>query len=441
MNAPHRAASRWIAAVGLLVAGANDAAAFTTDARRVAMGGVQIPGGREMASANVAYQTMPARHGGHGAAIPLPLGLLQLATDFPTLDPNDPNFSAVRLANLAINPPFFMEMSEPSQLDGDIAISIARNSFAVDFQDAQRLLPQRPLDAGGVYSRPLVGLGLLGARTYLAPLALLEGHIAFDDAMYGVLAHGEPVLPNSTYEMSSDGQTMGGVGFNAGYSDGGWGRENGDGLYLGAYAKYLLGFAFARAESRFGLASGDTIFGDADPLDVDYDATTRYAPFGRMGHGVGFDTGVAYRTGAVDVGVGVRDLGSHVRWSSTEVEHNYYDEVTDQEVTETLPSSPYTVRLPTTTTLNVAWSGTRTVLAADVTTNRWSTEFHAGAERRVGPLALRSGLLTDAEARVQYAWGLGLGLGAVWLDLGFQTHNRTLTGERGLTFGTSVALR
>jgi len=441
MKALHRAASRWIVAVGFLIATANGAAAFTTNARRLAMGGVQIPGGREMASANVAYQTMPARGGGHGAAIPLPLGLLQLATDFPTLDPQDPDFSAVRLANLAINPPFFMEMSEPSRLDGDIAISIARNSFAIDFQDAQRLLPQKPLDTGGVYSRPLAGLGLLGARAYVAPVALLEGHIAFDDAMYGVLARGEPVLPNSTYEMAADGQTLGGMALNAGYSDGGWGRDNGDGLYAGAYAKYLLGFAFARAESRFGLVSGDTIFGDSDPLDVDYDATTRYAPFGRMGHGVGFDAGVAYRTGPIDVGVGVRDLGSRVRWSSTEVEHSYYDEVTQQEVTETLPSSPYSVQLPTTTTLNVAWTGTRTTLAADVTTNHWSTEFHAGAERRVGPLALRSGLLSDGEARLQYAWGLGLGLGPVWFDLGFQTHNRTLSGERGLTFGTSVALR
>ena len=28
-----------------------------------------------------------------------------------------------------------------------------------------------------------------------------------------------------------------------------------------------------------------------------------------------------------------------------------------------------------------------------------------------------------------------------WLDVGFQTHNRTFTGERGLTMGTSIAIR
>ena len=67
-------------------------------------------------------------------------------------------------------------------MDGDIAISIARKSFSLSFEDAQRLLPQEPLDARGVYARPMVGLGLMGARTFLAPLVMLEGRIAFDNA-------------------------------------------------------------------------------------------------------------------------------------------------------------------------------------------------------------------------------------------------------------------
>ena len=56
-------------------------------------------------------------------------------------------------------------------------------------------------------------------------------------------------------------------------------------------------------------------------------------------------------------------------------------------------------------------------------------------------LALRGGILTDERAQVQYAWGLGLGLSRLWLDLGFQTHSRTITGERGLILATSLALR
>lgn len=435
-----RVAARVVGAACLL--GASAASAFTTDARRLGMGGVLVPGGRDMAAANVAYQTMPSRPGSHGAVVPLPLGLVQLATDFPTFDPEDPDFSVTRLANLALNPPFFLELSDPAPLDGDISISIARNEFSILFEDAERLLPQEPIAVGSLYARPLVGLGLLGARTYLSPVVLLEGNLAFDDALYGVLVHGAPLRPNSEYHMTAGGETMAGTALNLGFSDGGWGSDNGDGFYVGTYVKYILGLGFGQAETTFGLVSADTIFGSSDPLDVAYDAVSRYATFGSIGHGVGFDTGVAYRRGHLDYGLGFRDLGSRVHWSSVEVGHAYLDEATDEVVTESWTSEAgYTVRVPIQTTLNAAWTGLSTVVAADLTTSRWGTGLHLGAERRVGPLALRGGLSSVSQEGVQYAWGVGVGLSRLWLDFGFQTHSRSFTGERGLTFGTSLALR
>jgi hypothetical protein len=36
---------------------------------------------------------------------------------------------------------------------------------------------------------------------------------------------------------------------------------------------------------------------------------------------------------------------------------------------------------------------------------------------------------------------MGVGLSRLWLDLGFQTHSRSITGERGLMLGTSLAIR
>lgn len=334
-----------------------------------------------------------------------------------------------------------METQSPGELNGDISLTISRNSFAIYFEDAQSLLPQEPLNVGTLYERPLVGLGLFGVRSYVAPVMSLEGRIAFDDALYGVLSRGEPLLPNSSYRMSAGGESMGGASFNVGYAGGG-GRDNGDGLYFGGFTKYIMGFGFGKADTQFSLATSDTIFGDSNPLDVGYDATTRVSRFGNIGNGMGFDTGVAYRVGAVDVGVGIRDLGAKVRWGSTEVEHTFLDPFTDTVVTETVATNePYTSKLPTQTTFNVSWSGQRTILAADVSTNRWGTEMHAGAERRLGPLALRGGVLTDDKEKMQYAWGAGVGLAHVWVDVGFQTHNRTVTGERGLTLGTSLAIR
>jgi len=416
--------------------------AFTIDARRMGMADAQSPGGRDLASANVAYQSMPGRFSDRSFVVPIPLGLAQLAADFPTFDAQDENFDVLKITHLALSPPFFLELKEPNALDGDISIAIARNSLAIDFNDAKDLLPQEPLRVGSIYSRPLVGLGLLGARTYLAPVLEVEGRMSLDDPLYGVVSHGEPLLPNSRYTVTAEGATMAGTSFNVGWSDGGWGRSNGDGLYCGAYVKYILGFGFASEQAHFGLSTADTIFGDQDPLDVDYEGVTRYSRFGRFGNGYGFDAGVAYRLGAVDVGLGVRDLASQVRFTGTEVQHFYLDEVTGEVVSETLAEREgHTVRLPTQTTVNLAWTGLRTTLAADVTTSRWGTRVHAGAERKVGPLALRGGLLTDERHDLQYAGGLGIGLAHLWIDLGLQTHAFAVTGERGVTLGTSLAFR
>jgi hypothetical protein len=102
---------------------------------------------------------------------------------------------------------------------------------------------------------------------------------------------------------------------------------------------------------------------------------------------------------------------------------------------------PHTLNLPAQAVWNLSWTGRRTVLAADVTTSRWATLLHLGAERLVGPLAVRAGMRTDERQLLQYSGGVGLGLGPVWLDIALQTHGYAVTSERGLTLGTSLAWR
>lgn len=416
--------------------------AFTTDARRLGMGNVQVVGSGELSSRNIAFQSMPGRSANFGFVIPMPLGLVQLATDFPTLDPDDPDFSVTRLANLALNPPFFLELSNPSDLDGDISIFVARNEFSILFEDAERLLPQRPVELGSVYSVPMFGLGVQGIHTSVGPMIYVEGNVGFDDPFYGVLAHGESLLPNSEYSLGASGETMSGSVLSFGYSRPIHTDERGNGLYAGAAFKYLMGFWMGKADSRFSLATGDTIFGSADPLDVGYEANMRYSSFGSIGNGIGLDVGLGYRLGAVDVGIGLRDLGSQVHWGSTTLEHATLDEQTNEVVTETLETnSSYVQKIPMQSTINVAWTGSRTLVSADLTTSRLNSGLHLGAERRWGPLAVRGGLHTDENVELQYSWGAGVGFSRLWFDLGFQTHNRSFTGERGLIMGTSIAIR
>jgi len=426
----------------LLLCVAQVVEAFTTDARRLGMGNVQTVGSGELSSRNIAFQSMPGRSSQFGLVIPLPLGLVQLATDFPTLDAEDPEFSATRLVNLALNPPFFLELSHPSDLDGDISIFVARNAFSIDFEDAQRLLPQRPFEVGSVYSVPLFGVGIQGIHTSIGPMVVAEGNIAFDDPFYGVLARGEALRPNSSYSVGAAGETMTGSVLSFGYSRPVATDARGNGVYAGAAFKYMMGFWMGKADSRFTMATGDTIFGSGNPLDVGYEAMTRTSSFGSVGNGVGFDVGLGYRLGAVDFGIGLRDLGSQVTWGSTTLEHSTLDEATNEIVTETLEENRvYVQKIPTQTTFNVAWTGQSSTVAADLTTSRLNSHLHLGAERRLGLVALRGGLYTDNDAEVQFSWGAGVGFSRVWFDLGFQTHNQSITGERGLLMGTSIAIR
>jgi hypothetical protein len=425
----------------LLQSVAVPAHGFTMDARRLGMANAHVTGSFELHNLNPAYQSMPKRTGASQVVIPLPLGLMQVANDFPTFDVNDDNFSVTRIANLALNPPFFLELKEPSQLEGDITVFVARNAFAVSFEDAQALLPQKPFDLGGVWSTPIAGLGVHKVRGYVSPVIYLEGELAFDDAMYGVLAGGEPLLPNSTYGLNATGETMVGMSYHFGLSSALHADERGNGIYAGAFVKYLLGFNMSRGESFLSMATADTIFGSGNPMDVGYDSRLRYTRLGQVGHGIGVDAGIAYRSGSVDMGVGVRDLGSSVHWGRSIVERAWWDDATNSLESEVLATdASYTQKLPTQTTFNLAWTGGRTLLAADLTTSRLGTHLHFGAEQSFGPLAVRSGILTDKQG-LQYAGGVGIGVERFWLDVGVQTHSRTITGERGVTLGTSVAVR
>ena len=428
-------------ALGLLATTPLPCHAFTVDARRLAMGGVVLPGCQELLALNVAYHSVPARPGVTGVVVPLPLGLVQLTQDLPTFDPENENFSVTRLANLAMNPPFYLELSRPSNLDGDITLRVARNEFSIFFEDAEALLPQKPFEVGGVWSVPTVGMGAGHTRAYLSPLLYLEGELAFDDAMYAVLARGVPLQPNSTYQLDARGETLAGFSVHCAWSAPLRTDVRGNGLYVGAGAKYMLGLGMSHATSELALTTADTIFGAQNSLRADYNARIRYAELGQIGNGYGIDLGLGYRAGAVDVGVGVRDLGAHVHWGRTVVWESILDQATGQLQNTIVGREPFVQSLPTQGTFNIGWMGRKTALAADVASSRLGTLVHFGVERWAGPLAVRGGVMTDYDARLQWSGGFGVGGGGFSFDVALQSHHRTFTGERGLMLATSFGVR
>jgi hypothetical protein len=93
------------AALGAMAGGAQPARAAFETARRSAMGDVITVREGGGGGTNVAFRAVPAPLD-RPRLIPLPLGLAQLAAQPPIFDVEDPNFSALALADrLILNPP------------------------------------------------------------------------------------------------------------------------------------------------------------------------------------------------------------------------------------------------------------------------------------------------------------------------------------------------
>src|SRR5262245_18736165 len=86
----------------------------TFSARRTAMGGVTLPAAGPGGDAvNVAYRVVPPVQDGSRMNVSLPIGLIPVLADPPSLDPESADFNAYELLNLVSNPPWNLQLVEP----------------------------------------------------------------------------------------------------------------------------------------------------------------------------------------------------------------------------------------------------------------------------------------------------------------------------------------
>ena len=67
-------------------------------------------------------------------------------------------------------------------------------------------------------------------------------------------------------------------------------------------------------------------------------------------------------------------------------------------------------------------------------------ELKEAVEQALGVFRLRGGLVRDQRKMLQYAWGGGVRFGPVGLDVGFYTHSRSISEERGITMTTALLI-
>ena len=159
------------------------------------------------------------------------------------------------------------------------------------------------------------------------------------------------------------------------------------------------------------------------------------------GRGFGMDFGAVAFVRGFEIGLGVNDLVHAVTWR-VDIDTLRID--TNTNDVESIPG-PRNVDIdgtfPVSWNLSLAYRGLPGwTLAGTLLRTVGDPEVHLGAEKWLGSVALRGGAFLDTSRRTQGTAGAGFRFGSLGLDVGFSTHSRSLTEERGLEMGLSLAL-
>jgi hypothetical protein len=434
---------------------ARTAGAQSLNARRLGMGGVLTSDVGDHAGSNIAFRAVPKGTGGSGS-IPLPLGLIQYINHHPTYDSKDSTFNVFEIANVFLNPPLTIQIVKPDVVEGDISVFIAQDSLRVDLADVRNVIPEHSMKQGGVYHIGGIGKSFGRAFFQVGPLIHLRNELTLSDELRNALRDAVPFTSNTRYGLTDEGRAQAAVSFQAGYAfrilhqasegekDSNDPRRNGaTALYVGAAPKYLLGLAYGDAHSTGGVTTGDTLFAGGNPVTIDEDTVTRHAVVGGdggVGTGFGSDVGAVLYFRNFELGLGLNDFGSQIKWKTT-VRRHIYDDATNEFTTiQVAQDEEFTSRIPVTTTVNVAKRIGRTTIAADIVDGDLRTTMHAGAEMWFGMFALRSGVFRDQNQMMQFAGGGGYRFGKIGLDLAVATNSRNIERERGAELSASLSL-
>ena len=393
---------------------------------------------------NPAYRVVPPRASGIArpkVTIPIPLGLVQVLRDSTVWDTDSSYYNPLQLVNYILNPPLYLEVKRAPTPSNDVEFSIAQNELIIDLGASQAIVPES-FEIGGSLRPFNLGAGAAGFRFGVLGWVHNEITLRLDDSLRAVLKDAAPIRPNSRYGIGVDGIVQGGLAPEVSWA----GLALGDiagGLYVGGAARYYLGTTYAALNGQAGLTTGDTIFSSANPLTEDVAGRLSTAdPSVASGTGVGVDLGVVWASGPLELGLGLTDIGATLTWSKTDVDTLVWDADSNQVVETALARDVETkTKLPVSGLAHGAYAfPTGTVVHGGVLRNRRGTLVSAGAEQRLGVFTVRGGLVRDQRARLQYAWGGGVRLGPVGLDVGFFTHSRSLSTGRSITMSTTLSV-
>jgi hypothetical protein len=427
------------------MASSVSAQTFTGDARSVGMGS----GGK---NTNIAMSMVaPATP---YAVIPIPFGLIQVLGNKDAFDPTSDKFDPAAAIESASNPLHYTfgrktDSSDTPQarfmrdlVNGTISRDLASySSFHMpDSVSAEGLAS--PAWGGTIKFAKQSSGAFQGIFIGAGPYLSFGTDAAIDPRLTDILKTGAH-YPNSSLAVQDASRVQLAasivVGYRARVGVAGWSGDR-SGIYLAGNYRYLRGFKYLQPDAtvRFdtdgqGLVTVNPATNPIVINDLESD----------QGTGRAVDIGVQVVHDRWEGGVGVNGIGNRIEW--TELAQKRFTlnsllaggDFVEQFIGN--PAGTITVELPIVTAGNIGYDGDGYAFKASVVHGFNGNSFHGGAERIVGPLAVRGGARYSRD-RWDPTWGVGFGR-RVGVDVGFFASHWNLQEERQISMAVSIRIQ
>ena len=456
-------------------AGRGFAQGWSSDARKIALGGV----GTNLNIASQMIEPDPKYR-----SIFIPLGLLQIVSNFDKFNPNSSNFDPIRAMEYVANPYHFTIGRNDDSAGRKLATDLFNGNVHANLNDYRGFIPPKNPKTEGIASFSLIhktfkfqsnGTQFQGIYVGVGPYLTHRTSIDIDQKILDILsATDAPVsFPNDQYLIQVDRSTTqvagaitfgyrGHMGNPPGLPSEGRDRE---GLYVAVNYNYLHGFRLfdEGVKVRFDTGPTGSLFLNPNKVlapcpaavnPVGFPAGTYGTPFctdhrySTSGTGRAIDFGVASVFGKWEVGFGINGLSSYIEWS--DVEQSSFQLAPNigltsgasfdlqQTPTVTL-ANKVKIEQPTDVRANATYHAFFGTLMADIGNGYQGTSIHSGIEKKFGPLAGRAGMRYTNEK-----WNPSLGAGITFLPrvgLDFAYLTSTANAEKTRQSVMALSLR
>jgi hypothetical protein len=422
---------------------------FSTDARRIGMGGV---GNQSNLASELVEEQQPYR------SIPIPLGLFQVLRNLDVFDPGSTEFDPLRAVENLSNP-IHISFDRDASGPGNVLVrDIVNGGLSRDLNSYRGFVPESEVNAQGLWA-PRWGRTFRvagdsdtgsshGVFAGAGPYVSLGTNVMIDQNLIDIFSSSTNVYrPNTTFQIDDVTTGQGAMAITGGYrgrlvvfdsvQPGG---ASSDGVYIAGNYHHLRGIHYDTVDMdvRFDTdAAGQvTLAPTTTPISI---ARTN----AKKGAGFAIDLGTAVLFNGWNVNFGANGIGNRITWESLRSE---------QLVLQSLFQGGNFIRTPLPApqgdrriSLPVHYSG-----GGGYSTDRWSAQteishglqdfsIRGGAEYRLGPLAVRGGSRYQLD-RWHASTGAGINLtNRIGVDMAlFET---TSNIERDRRWSMALSLR